>query len=454
MINSMFYEVNVNTHAVNMKEVRCWCWMRRPEVPFQVLVYPGVWGQGSAQEIFHAKKCISSAVLFLFFSDIATMSQGNLQQDFQNQVNDVFSRLQNKQMFQSDWDIASFAIFFIFIGESVFQTPAQHHSWIVKAIRFERDFENPSWVKLEQTISGQIRSMWCVWPSVIQSVCHLTTDIKDLIHHLLAGLDIRTENCLSLSLVCVYLWWRGSLYTTALWNTQFLLVVESWRFIFCNGNKGMRVYNCCNVRLWAVLFLGMIGRKIHSIIQKPRVTPHIFLLYILLGKWSNNTVIYFNMHKHTCKHWILHTEFRSLGQVNIWSDHRFSSTQPEVCSLHEQSCRNHEGHFRPLDWTFVQFFFCYDPTLLKWCSGSDTDGVPFCFFFLLIKDLRMIPQCYLNHTRMSNSQEAKYKSTRGGARLLHSTVCLIGRNWEIFRIGVQKFLIFIFYNHTFTHLDY
>ncbi|XP_017340039.1 small integral membrane protein 22 [Ictalurus punctatus] len=44
------------------------------------------------------------------------MSQGNIQQDFQNQVSDVFSRLQNKQMFQSDWDIASFAIFFIFIG--------------------------------------------------------------------------------------------------------------------------------------------------------------------------------------------------------------------------------------------------------------------------------------------------------------------------------------------------
>ncbi|KAI5097599.1 small integral membrane protein 22 [Silurus meridionalis] len=44
------------------------------------------------------------------------MSQDNLQQEFQNQVNDVFSRLQNKEMFQSDWDIASFAIFFIFIG--------------------------------------------------------------------------------------------------------------------------------------------------------------------------------------------------------------------------------------------------------------------------------------------------------------------------------------------------
>nr|XP_021324900.1 small integral membrane protein 22 isoform X1 [Danio rerio] len=40
----------------------------------------------------------------------------SIQQDFENQFNDVVSRLQSKQMFQSDWDIASFAIFFIFIG--------------------------------------------------------------------------------------------------------------------------------------------------------------------------------------------------------------------------------------------------------------------------------------------------------------------------------------------------
>lgn len=41
----------------------------------------------------------------------------NIQQDFENQFNDVISRLQSKQMFQSDWDIASFAVFFIFIGK-------------------------------------------------------------------------------------------------------------------------------------------------------------------------------------------------------------------------------------------------------------------------------------------------------------------------------------------------
>ncbi|XP_041857642.1 small integral membrane protein 22 [Melanotaenia boesemani] len=44
------------------------------------------------------------------------MDNRNIQQDFQNQFNDVVSRLQSKQFFQSDWDIASFAIFFIFIG--------------------------------------------------------------------------------------------------------------------------------------------------------------------------------------------------------------------------------------------------------------------------------------------------------------------------------------------------
>uniref|UniRef100_A0A3P9P5J7 Small integral membrane protein 22 n=1 Tax=Poecilia reticulata TaxID=8081 RepID=A0A3P9P5J7_POERE len=44
------------------------------------------------------------------------MAQKNIQQEFEDQFNDVVSRLQSKQMFQSDWDIASFAIFFIFIG--------------------------------------------------------------------------------------------------------------------------------------------------------------------------------------------------------------------------------------------------------------------------------------------------------------------------------------------------
>ncbi|XP_069031717.1 small integral membrane protein 22 [Embiotoca jacksoni] len=44
------------------------------------------------------------------------MDPRNIQQDFENQFNDVVSRLQSKQFFQSDWDIASFAVFFIFIG--------------------------------------------------------------------------------------------------------------------------------------------------------------------------------------------------------------------------------------------------------------------------------------------------------------------------------------------------
>ncbi|XP_023654342.1 small integral membrane protein 22 isoform X2 [Paramormyrops kingsleyae] len=40
----------------------------------------------------------------------------DLRNDLQNQVNDVISRLSSKQLFQSDWDIAAFAVFFIFIG--------------------------------------------------------------------------------------------------------------------------------------------------------------------------------------------------------------------------------------------------------------------------------------------------------------------------------------------------
>uniref|UniRef100_A0A3B4AI83 Uncharacterized protein n=1 Tax=Periophthalmus magnuspinnatus TaxID=409849 RepID=A0A3B4AI83_9GOBI len=41
--------------------------------------------------------------------------------------NDVISRFQSKEFFQSDWDIASFAVFFIFIGESVCGHPVCGH---------------------------------------------------------------------------------------------------------------------------------------------------------------------------------------------------------------------------------------------------------------------------------------------------------------------------------------
>uniref|UniRef100_A0A3Q3W7I1 Uncharacterized protein n=1 Tax=Mola mola TaxID=94237 RepID=A0A3Q3W7I1_MOLML len=39
-----------------------------------------------------------------------------LVEDLEAQFNDVVSRLTSKQFFQSDWDIASFAVFFTFIG--------------------------------------------------------------------------------------------------------------------------------------------------------------------------------------------------------------------------------------------------------------------------------------------------------------------------------------------------
>ncbi|XP_062999253.1 small integral membrane protein 22 [Elgaria multicarinata webbii] len=37
-------------------------------------------------------------------------------QELRDQINDVLSRLESKEMFQSPWDIAAFAIFFTFIG--------------------------------------------------------------------------------------------------------------------------------------------------------------------------------------------------------------------------------------------------------------------------------------------------------------------------------------------------
>ncbi|CAL8317263.1 unnamed protein product [Arctogadus glacialis] len=40
----------------------------------------------------------------------------DIPEEFQDQFNDVVSRLESHHFFQSDWDIASFAVFFIFIG--------------------------------------------------------------------------------------------------------------------------------------------------------------------------------------------------------------------------------------------------------------------------------------------------------------------------------------------------
>ncbi|KAM4024606.1 small integral membrane protein 22 [Anomaloglossus baeobatrachus] len=44
------------------------------------------------------------------------MSSNNIGQQLEDQWNDVLGRLATKQMFQSNWDIAAFAIFFVFIG--------------------------------------------------------------------------------------------------------------------------------------------------------------------------------------------------------------------------------------------------------------------------------------------------------------------------------------------------
>lgn len=44
------------------------------------------------------------------------MEQKNAK-DFEDQVNDLVSRLRSRDFFQSQWDVAAFALFFIFIGE-------------------------------------------------------------------------------------------------------------------------------------------------------------------------------------------------------------------------------------------------------------------------------------------------------------------------------------------------
>ncbi|KAK1165038.1 small integral membrane protein 22 [Acipenser oxyrinchus oxyrinchus] len=45
-----------------------------------------------------------------------SLEQRDLGGQIQTQFQDVVSRLSSKQFFQSDWDIASCAIFFIFVG--------------------------------------------------------------------------------------------------------------------------------------------------------------------------------------------------------------------------------------------------------------------------------------------------------------------------------------------------
>nr|XP_057904108.1 small integral membrane protein 22 [Doryrhamphus excisus] len=44
------------------------------------------------------------------------MTPRNIQEEFEGHFNDVISRLQSKQFFQSDWDIAFCVVFFVFFG--------------------------------------------------------------------------------------------------------------------------------------------------------------------------------------------------------------------------------------------------------------------------------------------------------------------------------------------------
>ncbi|KAM4698153.1 small integral membrane protein 22 [Rhinophrynus dorsalis] len=44
------------------------------------------------------------------------MSNNTVINQLESQWNDILGRVASKQMFQSDWDIAAFVVFFVFIG--------------------------------------------------------------------------------------------------------------------------------------------------------------------------------------------------------------------------------------------------------------------------------------------------------------------------------------------------
>ncbi|XP_061557220.1 small integral membrane protein 22 [Phycodurus eques] len=44
------------------------------------------------------------------------MGQKSTQEDFESQFNDVISRLQSKEFFQSEWDIGFAVVFLVFTG--------------------------------------------------------------------------------------------------------------------------------------------------------------------------------------------------------------------------------------------------------------------------------------------------------------------------------------------------
>lgn len=52
--------------------------------------------------------------LFCIHAVLRAMEHNDLQQELKDQLSHALSR---QHLFQSDWDIISFAVFFIFIGE-------------------------------------------------------------------------------------------------------------------------------------------------------------------------------------------------------------------------------------------------------------------------------------------------------------------------------------------------
>lgn len=121
------------------------------------------------------------------------MDNKDLAQDFQNQFNDVVSRFQAKRFFQSEWDIVSFAVLFIFIGEWMLFTvhPKQQH------IFFSGTQKWPTRMPLQHVPSLRRTSLsfleirfWVLWPPSFDSNVNLLFQHQHLSFKVINGFQM------------------------------------------------------------------------------------------------------------------------------------------------------------------------------------------------------------------------------------------------------------------------
>ena len=63
--------------------------------------------------------------------------------DLENEIHDFLSRLARKRLFETEWDIAAFAIFFIFMGECIAQHEARARQ-LLSVLGLAGNCPNPS----------------------------------------------------------------------------------------------------------------------------------------------------------------------------------------------------------------------------------------------------------------------------------------------------------------------